>query len=194
MSGEKEGTREAKRRRRAAPDPARNPLPPGCFVVVVVYLGVCVVWILDRHGIIPVLLGAPAVVILALMLYAFVQTRVLLARVHAAWAGRGIRCLIVHSDSLAWKEHIAERWIPRIGARAVTLNWSERARLKGSLEFEVFAWFAGGDRNFNPAVIVFRGLRQPLVFRFYYAFQEAKIGRPHYLALQEQRMFEALGV
>ena len=43
-------------------------------------------------------------------------------------------------------------------------------------------------------MIVFRGLRAPLVFRFYEAFHEAKIGRGRYLDELEAGMFEALGV
>ncbi|MGH7731028.1 MAG: hypothetical protein ACRENJ_07235 [Candidatus Eiseniibacteriota bacterium] len=84
--------------------------------------------------------------------------------------------------------------MPRIGAKAVTFNWSERAQRRGSLEFSVFRHFCGSEWNFNPAVVVFRGLKRPFVFRFYSAFRETKVGRPEYLARLEARMFESFGV
>lgn len=194
MMGDREGTQEAKRRSKAVPDPLVTTIPAGCFVLAGVYLAACTAWFLATRSATPVALAVPAVLLLVLALLMFLKGRALLARAQVSWAGRGIRCLIVHSDSPIWQEHIAERWIRRIGPRAVTLNWSERATRKGSLEFEVFRWFSGTDHNFNPAVIVFRGLRRPLVFRFFYAFHEAKVGRTQYLEQLEKQMFEALGV
>ena len=47
--------------------------------------------------------------------------------------------------------------------------------------------------NFNPAVLVLRGLKRPLVYRFYYAFQHAKHGRTDYLERLERDLFEHLG-
>ena len=49
-------------------------------------------------------------------------------------------------------------------------------------------------RNYNPAVLVFRGLRRPAVYRFYYAFQQAKHGRTQYLDALEAELFRELGV
>jgi hypothetical protein len=43
-------------------------------------------------------------------------------------------------------------------------------------------------------VIVLRGLRRPLVFRFYVWFQAAKHGEPEGLALLERQLFDALDV
>jgi hypothetical protein len=58
----------------------------------------------------------------------------------------------------------------------------------------LFREFCPGPRNFNPAVLVFRDLQPPLVFRFFYAFQEAKHGQSQYLEALEAQMFVALGV
>jgi hypothetical protein len=71
---------------------------------------------------------------------------------------------------------------------------SERQRWTRTLEVRVFRHFCGESLNFNPAVVVFRDYREPLVFRFYYAFHEAKVGRTRYLEELENRMFEALAL
>lgn len=82
--------------------------------------------------------------------------------------------------------------MPRLAGISATLNWSERSRWSRTLEVRLFRHFCGESSNFNPAVVVFRGYREPLVFRFYYAFHEAKIGRTHYLEELETSMLEAL--
>ena len=194
MTDRVEGTREAKRARRAAPDPLATSFSPGCLVIVVVFLVLCVAWFAITRSAVPAVLAATAAAVLLLVLLAFLKGRFLLGRVMTEWAPRGIRCLVAHSDSPVWKEHIAAHWLPRIGAQAITFNWSRRAERAGSLEFEVFKHFCLAQRNFNPAVIVFRGLARPMVFRFFYAFREARIGRPLYLEQLEQRMFQALGL
>lgn len=109
-------------------------------------------------------------------------------------APRGVRCLVVYSESPTWQRHIEEVWLPRVGDQAVTLNWSARATWTHSLEVRVFKRFVDGRRNYNPAVLVFRGLRQPGVYRFYYAFQEAKHGRTEYTESLEAELFQELGV
>lgn len=109
-----------------------------------------------------------------------------------ALAPRGIRCLVIHSDSPTWQDHIRDTWMPRLGGRATSLNWSERNRWPNSLEVRLFRSFIEGRLNFNPAVLVFRGLRRPLVFRFYYAFQQAKYGRAQYLEALEAQVFQAV--
>lgn len=188
-----EGTREARRRRRAAPDP-RGPNSVGCQVFLWGYLAVCVSWFLRTRWWVPVALGLPALAIALLMIWTLIDQVAILLEVRRLWAPRGARGLLVHSNAEAWKDYIAERWVPRIGERVALFNWSERATRRGSLEARVFHHFCGETRNFNPAVVVFRGLKRPLVFRFYYAFLEVRAGRPQYLEEQERGMFEALGV
>jgi hypothetical protein len=58
----------------------------------------------------------------------------------------------------------------------------------------VFRHFCGTHWNHNPAVVVFRGLKQPYVYRFYEAFAQVKAGRPQYLEGLEADMFEAMGL
>src|SRR5439155_17111193 len=109
-------------------------------------------------------------------------------------AARGVRCLIIHSNSPLWEGHVETHWFPRLGKMADTLNWTERAAWPESLAVRVFRQFCFQSRNFNPAIIVFRDLDDPLVFRFFYAFHEAKDGRPQYLSALEGQAFEAPGV
>jgi len=118
----------------------------------------------------------------------------LLAIVQKRWASRGVRCLLIYSDSPLWRDHIRTGWLPRFEGLAVTLNWSERASWRSDLGVRVFRWFCGQRSNFNPAVVVFRGLSRPYVFRFFYAFQETKAGRNQYLSTLESQMFEAIGI
>lgn len=172
-------------------------MPFGCMVAMAGFMALCGLWYAFFPGPIPAVLGVMVLALMLLSLLHFVRGRFLLARVQAQWAPRGIRCLLVSSDSDHWKEHIETRWVPRIGAHAARLNWSRRREVNRSLEYAVFAHFTAGWQNqglnFNPAVIVFRGLRWPLVFRFFYAFREARAGRPQYLEEQEAQMFAALG-
>jgi hypothetical protein len=118
---------------------------------------------------------------------------VLLVIVRLRWTRRGVRCLVVYSESPAWHDHIRTGWLSRIGDVATVLNWSERASWRSDLSVRLFRQFCGEWRNFNPVVVVFRGLRQPYIFRFFYAFQQVKAGRRHYLETLEAQMFEALG-
>jgi len=166
----------------------------GCQVALWVFLAICVLWFLLTRFWLAAVLGIPALAIAVMMISALIDRVWILLEVRRLWEPRGVRCLLVHSNSEAWKDYIAERWIPRIGERAARFNWSERQAQRGSLESRVFRHFCGETRNFNPAVVVFRGLERPLVFRFYYAFLEVRAGRPRYLEEQERLMFEALGV
>lgn len=193
MGEDRVGTQEAKRREKAEPDPRPFVVERGCWVPFAVHLGICAFWFAVAPGFWPVALSIPAVLVLGFTVKYLLWSLFLLSRVRLEWARSGVRCLVVHSDSELWRERITTRWLPRIGAQAVTFNWSEHSQRKGSLEARVLGHFCG-DVNFNPAVIVFRGLRHPRVFRFYYAFRETRAGRPEYLERQEARMFESLGV
>jgi hypothetical protein len=138
------------------------------------------------------LLGIPGMLVVTLGFWHFVYSLALLTAVSLRWAPRGVRCLVIHSDSPVWAPHVIERWLPRLAAQSEVLNWSQRASWHNSLAVRLFRHFCGTQRNFNPAVVVFRGLRYPLVFRFFYAFQEARTGRSQYLAQLESQMFEIL--
>ncbi len=188
------GTQEMKRRRRAVP-PAigRIPSPPGCFVAIVIYVFLLAALFLAKRSFVPIAFAIPVVLVLGGRLAWFVYGVVLLAAVRRNWSPRGVRCLLVFSNSPVWQTHIETMWLPRFGHVAETLNWSERALWRPTLAVRVFRRFCRGA-DFNPAVIVFRGLRRPMVFRFFYAFHQVKAGRPQYLQRLESDLLAALGV
>jgi hypothetical protein len=139
-------------------------------------------------------LAAPGLLIMGVAAVRVLHGIGLLLVANHRMAQRGQRCVLVYSRSPVWESHILSNWVPRIGERAALLNWSDRANWGWSLEALLFNRFCRSSSNFNPAVIVLRGLHTPLVFRFFYAFQEAKTGRPEYLELLEGQMLGALGL
>jgi hypothetical protein len=112
----------------------------------------------------------------------------------AAWLPRGRSVLVVYSNSPHWQARFEEEVLPRLGRRAVVLNWSERARWGRAplLARAAFAFF-GGRREFNPLVVVFRLGRPARVFRFWRAYQAAKHGDPAPLEALEADLFALAG-
>jgi hypothetical protein len=113
---------------------------------------------------------------------------------------RGRRGILIRSDSPGWTERIASRWLPVMGDRVFVLNWSARAQWTNTVPVLVWKHFcghyekAGTFRDFNPALIVFRGIRHPVVFRCYPVFRAAGRGDLKPLEEMEQGMLRALGV
>lgn len=140
------------------------------------------------------LVAVPGVVGVAYWCFDRLATLYLLTLVRHAWRPRGIRCLVVYSESPLWAEHVRGRWLSQLGGIAEVLNCSQGPSGTASLAVRVYHRFCGRRWNYNPAIVVFRGLRQPLVFRFFYAFQEAKHGRPQYVAELERDAFAALQI
>ncbi len=92
------------------------------------------------------------------------------------WLPRGKNVLLVYSDSPIWKEYMTGEILPLVRERAVILNWSERTQWKRfSLGVQVFRAL-GGDREFNPLVVVFRRLQNARKFRFWRPFKAWKHG------------------
>jgi hypothetical protein len=189
-----EGTTEAKRRRRAVPGAVSSSAGAGCFWGVVACAVACGVAYRQTHWRGWLVPAAFAVAIVVVVLLRALWGVAVLLGARATLTRRGVRCLVVHSNSPNWDTHIASHWLPRLGPIAATLNWSERASWDRSIEVRLFRHFVEARRNFNPAVLVLRGLRPPLVFRFFYAFREAKAGRPQYLQTLEEQLFRALDV
>ena len=186
------GTQEQKRLRRAVPDALSAGTGVGCAWAIAGYAAFCLWKYSHSRWLGWVLLAAPALIITTMALIRAAYGIALLAVARFILEPRGVRCLLVHSYSPIWEPHITATWLPRLGRMAAPLNWSERASWNRSLEVMLFRHFCMGRVNFNPVVLVFRGLRRPLVFRFFYAFHEAKHGRTEYLAMLEGQMFTAL--
>ena len=81
----------------------------------------------------------------------------------------GVRAIVVTSSSPLWASHIETHWLRDLPPDILVLNYSDRHNAHGLSHFGWVAHrrFLGDDRDFCPAVIVFRGFRHPTVFRFF---------------------------
>jgi protein-S-isoprenylcysteine O-methyltransferase Ste14 len=115
--------------------------------------------------------------------------------VWVCWIPRGKDTLFVYSESPVWEDYICQNIIPKIEARSIILNWSQRKswRRMRSLSVLVFDYF-GGVREFNPMAIVFRPFRRPKTFRFYQAFKDYKHEKSQPLKKLEREFFGLLGL
>ena len=165
---------------------------PGCLVAVLVYVSICAALLWLTHWWFWAALAIPAALVLAIVVIRELRGRALLAEAQWRFARRDVHFLVVYSDSPAWSAHIRNTWLPKLGETAVVLNWTDRAQWAQSLEVRLFNHFINARLNFNPAVLVLQGLERPLVFRFFYAFQQAKHGRTEYLNELEEELFSYL--
>jgi hypothetical protein len=124
----------------------------------------------------PALIVLLPVVAVALLLW-LISALLLLSVVWLMWCPRRRYAIVVYSNSPVWQEYFETQIIPRLGKRAVVLNWSKRNTWNVSLPVILFQMF-GGSREFNPMAIVFKPLLWPRRFRFYKAFRSFKRGRP----------------
>ncbi len=160
----------------------------GGAIVVGIASAPLVAWYLISGWLCTLFLLLPLVLYLAYTLYGLL----LLIAAWSRWHGSPVRGLLILSNSPRWKDYIEERWLPRLRDGVVILNWSERKTWSRSLPRRLFYRFCyvwSENRNFNPAVILFRGLRYPYVYRYYYAFRDAKRGHPEALHELETHMF-----
>lgn len=108
------------------------------------------------------------------------------------WLPRGKSVLVVYSDSPTWREYMTDEVMPLVEQRAIVLNWSERKNWpRWSLATHAFRAF-GGDREFNPLVVVFRPLCRARVFRFWPAFKDLKRGHPENVERLRQQLLAIL--
>ena len=92
------------------------------------------------------------------------------------WLPRGKDVLFIYSNSPIWQEYMLSEMLPLVKNRAFILNWSERNLWKRwSLSVLAFRRW-GGDKAFNPLILVFRPFRRVETFRFWPAFREWKQG------------------
>lgn len=140
------------------------------------------------------LLAVPVLLVLVplLLLAWFVYAVILQLVIWICWCSRGVRVLVVYSESPYWQEYFEQEMIPRLQGSAVVLNWSLRRKWRRiSLAVRAFHLF-GGQRNFNPMVVVFRPFRWARAFRFYKAFQDHKHGKIDGVRRVEAELFEYL--
>ena len=145
------------------------------------------------------MLLAPVVVLviplaIAMFLGMVIYGASLTAIVWLTWCTRGLDTLVVYSNSPNWHDYMVEKVLPRLERRAVVMNWSERRHWKWpSLSVAVFRFF-GGDRQFNPMVVVIRPFKVPRTFRFWQPFRDRKHGNPSSLHEVENRLYTYLGI
>jgi hypothetical protein len=187
------GTQEAKRRLKAVP-PAVERRQPGCFVGLVIVVSLCAAVFAWTGWPGAIAIGLIPAALLILAAYRALHEQALLLVVQRRWVRRGIRCLVVTSNSRNVNDYVRSEWLSKIGDAAVVLNWSERASWRSTLAVRLFKMYCSNQREDIPLVMVFRGRRRPYVFRFFNASREAREGRPQYLAELERLMFDALGL
>ncbi|MBI5093250.1 MAG: hypothetical protein HZB26_12525 [Candidatus Hydrogenedentes bacterium] len=184
-----------------SPEPERYP-SLGCVVVSVavtaILIGIAVV-----TKAIPAIIAAASVTILAgvaiiMAIADGIRARLDLVKARSLWRPMGIQGVLVYSNSPHWKEYVETNWLPSLRDRFVLLNWSEKQQWPQSLEVRLFRRYCGGrkyfDENYNPAIILLRETRHPLVFKFFYAFRDAKHGNLAALENLERTLFRELGL
>ena len=105
-----------------------------------------------------ILLPLIAVAIALYLAFCLLQGGFLNVVAWRCWCAHGRYVLFVYSDSPIWHDYIKEHILPRLGERAVILNWSQRSQWKRTLAVMTFRYF-GGSREFNPMAVVFRPFR-----------------------------------
>ena len=105
------------------------------------------------------------------------------------WCAHGRCVLFVYSDSPIWHDYVEEHILPRLGERAVILNWSQRSRWGCTLAALAFRYF-GGSREFCPLAVVFRPFRFARRFRFYEPFREFQAWQAAAVAKMESDLLE----
>ena len=173
-----------------APEEHDRPLPIGCLYVSIAWgLVFIVIAIAFRSGklAVPAVLAVPGIVM-------WTQELVQRLRMIYTWHRRGILGLLVYSESPHWQAYVEQEWLPKFSDQLLVLDWSNRRSWGKSLETALFNWYLGHDWNFNPAIVLSRGMRKPLIFRFYYTFRDAKHGNLAALERLERRLFEELNL
>jgi hypothetical protein len=141
-----------------------------------------------------VLVVLPLVLPLALITLAlYLPYRIALYMlVWALWLPRGKDTLLVYSDSPIWHEYMVSEILPLVRVRAVVLNWSERNKWpRWSFGVYLFRTF-GGNREFNPLVVLFRPFRRARTFRFWLPFKDWKRGYTEPVERLRQELFALL--
>ena len=125
-----------------------------------------------KAAVIVVLLPLISLVLLPFLL----RPVILYVLVWLLWLPNGKDTLFVYSNSPIWQEYMTQEVLPLVEDRAVVLNWSERSKWRRwGLSQQLFYSF-GGDREFNPLVVMFRPFRRARLFRFWSPFKEWKQG------------------
>ena len=172
--------------RKPTPSPEGGYIDGAAIVALVLSLP-GLLWILVFRWWPALLLAFPLGLYVAYKVYGIVLLLVAWLR----WRGSRIRGILVTSNSPNWHDYIEKAWLPRLEGRVVVLNWSERSTWRNELAVMIWRRFGVcfNESNVNPLVILFRGLAYPYVYRFFYAFRDAKHGNRDALRRLEDHLF-----
>ena len=149
-----------------------------------------IIFILLLPLIVASLLFLLCVAILLFIVFSYLLTGLVLhLMVWFFWCRCGRYVLLVYSDSPIWQGFFETNILPRLGERAVVLNWSHRNRWRFSLAVRVF-WYFAGPHDFNPIALVFRPFRRTRQFRFYQPFRQFKHGRTDAVTNLEHALYQ----
>ena len=136
-----------------------------------------------------VLVCAPFVL---LWIFGFFLLRVVvLFIVWTFWSPRGISMLVIYSNSPHWQDYFEKGLLPLVGRHSKVMNWSERSTWRLSLSKILFALF-GGEREYNPMIILFTPFHWPTTLRFHQPFRDARHGKAEPLTNLEQKLTDWL--
>jgi len=147
----------------------------------------------DALGLLMLIVLSPIIIPLLIftLLYHLIAGSFLYVAAWCCWCARGRYVLFVYSDSPIWHDYVEAHILPRLGDRAVVLNWSHRSRWRRTLSVLAFRYF-GGSHSFNPMAVVFRPLRFTKTFRFYEPFRDFKHGKTESVAKMERELYDLL--
>ena len=174
------------------PTPSPDPEPRRGWFFITLFLAVIGMALSPAGergiGLLTVIFSVP----LLIMTVQFLYEKSLLTMARHKTGLYAILGVLITSDSPGWKQYIEDLWLPRFGSSIQILNWSDQRKWRRSIYTVLFFRFVGTRENYCPSIILFRGLKHPLVFRFYYAFRDAKNGDRSALTKLEQRLFAEL--
>lgn len=129
------------------------------------------------------------VAVLGIPIY-WLYGRWLKVRWEQTWGREGRRILLVYSRSPHWQNYIETAWLPRVAPHAVVIDWSDRSTwpTRAPLEIRAFRYW-GGEREFNPMVVLFPRRGKVRTVRFWQAFRDFKHGKDSALRAAESELF-----
>ncbi len=98
------------------------------------------------------------------------------------------RIILVYSNSPNWFNYIENNLIPLLIDKCYILNWSKRSEWNESnWEIKAFRHW-GGNREFNPLIIISINFIKVKVIRLYKAFIDYKHGKDNLLKIYEKEI------
>ncbi len=173
--------------------PKEHKFETGCAVIIAVYSLVFALAAYATEWWWLLIALVPSVIILLYVSYGVLLRAWALLK----WSRTPIHGILIYSNSPNWQEYVEREWLPRLRDRVIILNWSQRKNWTHSLAIRLFRYYLEGSTNaidYNPAVLLLRGLKHPYLYRYFYAFRDAKHGRTNALTTLEAQMFEDFGV